>query len=295
MPLEWVAVGYRSHEDCRRMKGGSMIGVNRRRVMGAHDEIIMTSETNPEVLAVCYAQGWTAHADYMTKEEAEAVTNIGIVFKDNTQITHFEELQYFGIAALVNSAFSNCSNLRQVTLKENLAFNGRVFQNAGLTSIAIPNGVTFSNNDFSFCASLASIQLYNGLVDMPDLSYCTSLTRVDVPSSVRSFQSLRGDSSLVYINVPEGVTTILANIFRDCSALPTIELPSTITSLGDSSFRYMSNLSSCTIHAVTPPTIVSNTFGSTNCTFYVPAESVEAYKTASGWSSFASRIQAIPT
>lgn len=262
---------------------------------GSTDEIIMTTTTNPEVLAVCYAQGWAAHSDYMTKSEAEAVTSIGTVFKDNTQITHFEELQYFGITVLTNSAFYGCSNLRQVTLKENLRFSGRVFQNAGLTSIIIPYGVTFSNSDFAGCTSLVSIQLYDGLVDMPDLAGCTALTRVDVPSSVRSFKSLRGDSSLVYINVPEGVASIPAQIFRDCSSLPSIELPSTITSIGESAFRGMGSLSSFIIHAVTPPTLGTNNNFNTTCTFYVPAESVEAYKTASGWSNFADRIQAIPT
>lgn len=273
-----------------------MIGVNRRRMMGcgAADEIIMTSITNPEVLAVCYAQGWCASPDFMLKSEAEAVTSIGTAFKDNTQITHFEELQYFGITTLNNSAFYGCSNLRQVTLKENLRFGGRVFQSAGLTSIVIPYGVTFTNNDFSNCTSLVSIQLYDGLVGMPDISYCTSLTRVDVPSSVRRIQSLRGDSSLVYINVPEGVTTIPAQSFRDCSALPTIELPSTITSIGESAFRSMGSLSSFIIHAVTPPTLGTNNDFNTTCTFYVPVESVEAYKTASRWSELASRIQAIP-
>jgi len=32
-----------------------------------------------------------------------------------------------------------------------------------------------------------------------------------------------------------------------------------------------------------------------NCPIYVPSESVEAYKSASGWSNYASRIQPIPT
>lgn len=267
--------------------------LNRRRVMSGHGEVIMTSETNPEVLAVCYAQGWAKHANYMTLKEAQNVTNIGTVFKDNTQITHFEELQYFGITTLFHSAFYGCSNLRQVTLKENLRFNGRVFQNSGLTSIVIPYGVTFANNDFGGCTSLVSIQLYDGLVNMPDLSGCTSLTRVDVPSSVRGYTSMRSDTSLVYINCPEGVTSIPAQCFRDCSSLPSVELPSTITSIGESAFRSMRSLSSFIIHAVTPPTLGGNNVFNTTCMFYVPAESVEAYKTASGWSSFADRIQAI--
>jgi hypothetical protein len=31
-----------------------------------------------------------------------------------------------------------------------------------------------------------------------------------------------------------------------------------------------------------------------NCPIYVPSASVETYKSASGWSGYASRIQAIP-
>ena len=86
--------------------------LNRRRVMGGGgtvDEIIMTSSTNPEVLAICYAQGWASHSDYMTKREAEAVTSFGSVF-ENSSITHFEELVYFtSLETLGNGAFHGCS------------------------------------------------------------------------------------------------------------------------------------------------------------------------------------------
>lgn len=40
-----------------------------------------------------------------------------------------------------------------------------------------------------------------------------------------------------------------------------------------------------------PPTIYSNTFYGTNCTFIVPKGSLEAYRTATNWSSLASRIK----
>jgi len=35
--------------------------------------------------------------------------------------------------------------------------------------------------------------------------------------------------------------------------------------------------------------------GSSNLVIYVPAESVDAYKSASGWSYYANQIQAIPS
>jgi len=43
-----------------------------------------------------------------------------------------------------------------------------------------------------------------------------------------------------------------------------------------------------------PPTLGSSTFDDTNnCPIYVPSGSVNAYKSASGWSTYADRIQAI--
>ena len=43
-------------------------------------DIIMTLESNPEAMIVCYYQGWAKSPYYMTKSEAEAVTDIGTAF-----------------------------------------------------------------------------------------------------------------------------------------------------------------------------------------------------------------------
>lgn len=61
------------------------------------------------------------------------------------------------------------------------------------------------------------------------------------------------------------------------------------------------NLISITCDAIVPPVIYKgnnstyNTFDNTNdCPIYVPSGSVDAYKSADGWSKYANRIQAIP-
>jgi len=59
-----------------------------------------------------------------------------------------------------------------------------------------------------------------------------------------------------------------------------------------------SNLISVTILATTPPTLNSSSEFNNNATgrkIYVPSESVETYKAASSWSSYASYIEAIPS
>jgi len=56
-------------------------------------------------------------------------------------------------------------------------------------------------------------------------------------------------------------------------------------------FSNCSGLTGMTINATTPPTLGNSVFANTNFPIYVPAGSVEAYKTA--WSEYADRIQAI--
>lgn len=67
---------------------------------------------------------------------------------------------------------------------------------------------------------------------------------------------------------------------------------------------YMPSLQTVIIRATTPPTLYgkdthgttalhSNWYGSESATFYVPADSVNTYKAASGWSGLGNRIQAI--
>ena len=50
-----------------------------------------------------------------------------------------------------------------------------------------------------------------------------------------------------------------------------------------------------TIKATTPPTLDSTAFSDSGIqTIYVPAASLDAYKSATNWSAFASKIKAIP-
>jgi surface protein len=69
--------------------------------------------TNAPLMDVVYAQGWSASPDYMTFDEAAAVTTFGTVFKDNTEITTFEEAKYFtGLTTVKQNQFANSSIAR---------------------------------------------------------------------------------------------------------------------------------------------------------------------------------------
>ena len=103
--------------------------------------------------------------------------------------------------------------------------------------------------------------------------------------------------SLTSITIPYSVTEISYDAFNSCSKLKNISIPSNVTSIGNRALRNCSGLTSITVEATTPPTLAKDmVFGNTNdCPIYVPSQSVSAYKSATNWSTYASRIQAIPT
>ena len=91
----------------------------------------------------------------------------------------------------------------------------------------------------------------------------------------------------------EGVVTIGRNSFEHLDSLVTIVIPSSVTTIGNGAFTGCTGLISITINRDTPPTMDYSFNDTNNCPIYVPAGSVSAYKSASVWSEYASRIQAI--
>lgn len=100
--------------------------------------------------------------------------------------------------------------------------------------------------------------------------------------------------SIPYISIEEGVTSIGMYAFTSCYALCVV-LPSTIAELGYNAFA-SSHLTTVVIKAETPPSL-SSSFDDVNSLahIYVPAESVEDYKAADGWITYADIIEAIPS
>ena len=115
----------------------------------------------------------------------------------------------------------------------------------------------------------------------------------EIPSGVTSLSStFQGCKSLVNVkDIPSGVTN-MDFTFSNCTSLvkaPTI--PSGVTRISYT-FQCCTSLKELTLLQTTPPTYTTTLKGCSSLeTIYVPDESVDAFKTATGWSQFADKFK----
>jgi uncharacterized protein (TIGR02145 family) len=194
-----------------------------------------------------------------------------------------ENLKYVtlseGLSVIGDSAFSYCSNINNITLPNSLTSIGSCafYWCKGLESILIPDSVTsIGSSAFAICTSLSSVTLSKGLttIDESVFYYCTALSDITIPDSVTSI----GNYAFEYC----------------CYGLTEITIPESVTSIGESAFNNCSYLAIMFVLPQTPPAGGARMLdASDNCTIFVPAGSVDAYKSAPYWSDYSDRIRAI--
>lgn len=101
-----------------------------------------------------------------------------------------------------------------------------------------------------------------------------------------------GCASLETINIPLKVTVLDESVFQDCASLESIEIPKDVVKIAESAFEGCTRLSSITMKPMTPPDIDEYIFENLpeNYKIFVPAGTVEIYKTSQGWSEYKDHI-----
>ena len=173
-------------------------------------------------------------------------------------------------------------------------------QYSGTVVSAVIGNCVAEIGGFSFynCNLLTAVTIPNNVTSIGAQSFMlsSSLSSITIPNSVTNigYAAFNSCSGLTSITISNSVTTIGNDAFAYCYSLSSVKIGSGINSIGEWVFTECTGLTSVTINAITPPTLGEYAFETgNNCPIYVPSNSVNAYKTASVWSSLASRIQAI--
>ena len=176
----------------------------------------------------------------------------------------------------------NYSGLTSVNIPASVTYNGKeynvtsigkvAFENSTLTRVVIPEGVTVIDNGAFFgCTGLTSVVVPNSVAIIGEAAFqnCTALTSLVIPDNITSIgdNAFRGVCNIVYNgsltgNSPWGATCINGYVddyfvYADetktsllaCSnAAPgDVIIPNGVTSIGDATFLWCSNLTSVTI------------------------------------------------
>ena len=204
----------------------------------------------------------------------------------------------YGVTEIDDGAFAECSELVSVTIPETVTSIGRsAFESCfKLTDVMIPSSVTsIGHSAFASCTSLTSIEIPTQVTTIEGFTFwsCYSLVNVTIPEGVTSigYDAFDMCYSLTSITIPNSVTAIERRAFAE-SGLTSIVIPENVNSIAEWAFTECSALTHITVHAINPPSdVTASTFSDTNdCLIYVPSGSLNAYKTAAGWSDYASRI-----
>lgn len=247
-------------------------------------------------------------------------------FKGCTKLTSVASLG--SITSIGDSAFENCTTLATINIPitvisigdnafYNTAWYNTLYSNSSdgfivigatayaykgtlPTSITIPNNVKCIGANLFNSSSITDVTIPSGVLEIKYRAFrnCANLTTVSLPTTIETIgtdafvgcTSLTGDLQL------PSIKTIGAFAFID-AAITSLTIGSQITSFGAQSFQNCTNLTTVTINATTPPSLGNKTFdGDTSLAhIYVPSGSVAAYKAKSGWSTYSSIIEAIPT
>lgn len=250
-----------------------------------------------------------------TKEKKQQSTDNGVTWTDVTPL----ETRRGNTVLEENSV--DCGYV-----PTNLKFSG-VLRNGNTVEVHCDSSTTLSSGETHTTNSYTSIEIGNCVTTIGERTFINQLwlENITIPSGVTTidtyaFSAAGNKASSFSITLNEGLVTIGTSAFGGCVNYSDLTIPNSVTTIGANAFS-QNNIStltigsgvtsictgafaksndstqfeSVTVLATTPPTIEYVTFNPSleiNA-IYVPAASVNAYKTAQYWSRYADRIQPI--
>lgn len=163
---------------------------------------------DPAVEAICVAN-WSTDGVGLTQADAAAVTSIGTVFKSNTSITSFNELDYFThVTEIPVDAFNGCTALTEITLPPSLT-TVRTGAFSGASSLATvhfngPGNFYVMNRAFRGCPVSTFPTLSINQIQDSYAFYGNELTYIELPANLSSI----GSRAFIYIGAAKDVVVV---------------------------------------------------------------------------------------
>ena len=187
----------------------------------------------------------------------------------------------YGFGMYDYGPFCGCTNLKTVKLEKGLTqIAGNLFMRCyGLEDIDIPDTVTtIGENAFKLCTSIKSVtipdtvtyigsqcfesdkelvnvKLSSNIKRMESGAFgnCTSLTEITIPKSLEEagreygfgmydYGPFCGCTNLKTVKLEKGLTQIAGNLFMRCYGLENIDIPDTVTTIGENAFKLCTSL-----------------------------------------------------
>ena len=231
--------------------------------------------------AAAYARTEQTSEDGIAVEAEAEADKDGFVIDETEVLTKYtgtatEVVIPDGVIAIGKDAFSNCSNIKKVTIPASVisildAFGGcssltdinvssenSVYASIdgcvytkdkteiricpeGKTKVEIPEGVTSIGEDaFYYCGNLEKVSIPDSVTSIGDgaFYYCSSLEKVSIPDSVTSIGSSAFSycKSLTKAAIPTSVTSIKSRLFYGCINLTTLAIPASVTNIDYDAF-----------------------------------------------------------
>ena len=205
-----------------------------------------------------------------------------------------------GITSIGYYAFYYCRKLAYITMPSTVtSISDRAFYSCtSLASITIPDGVTsIGSYAFNACTSLLFVAIPPSVTSVSTYAFvgCSIIVSVVFSGNITSIENytFQNGHNLASIILPSTVTSIGISAFQACYGLVSLTIPSTVTSIGNNAFNTCAGMKECHIKPTSVPTLGTTVFAgiSSDCVIYVPTASLDSYKTATNWSTYASYMQ----
>ena len=200
------------------------------------------------------------------------------------------------VTTAINTALEKADTL-EAKLNENivkdpsktyLVWKGSQFPNSTDATFKAPEGCTIDWGDglvqtFNTASTEVNTHTYTDGIDyhLISLSNYSSIDNGVFKNCIR----------LTSVIIGNNVTSIGDYAFYGCTGLTSITIPDSVTSIGGDAFYGYTGLKTIRISAMNPPRLYSNTFDETSIEkIIVPKLLINAYKTATSWSTYADKI-----